>query len=183
MANDSGPQWVAYRYDPSMAAAILFCILVRLVRVNTCTAFNPAAGSLAFSKVSTDVKQFSALTILHFTNLIRTRTWVLIPFLIGGFFESIGYIGRILSANQTPDWTLGPYIMQTLLLLLAPALFAASIYMVLGRIILVTEGQRHAVVTVKWLTTIFVMGDVVSFLAQSGGMLASGPLARRCQVL
>ena len=143
----------------------------------------PAFDSVALFEISTDIEQFSMLTILHLINLIRTRTWVLIPFLIGGFFEFTGYIGRILSANQTPDWTLGPYIMQTLLLLLAPALFAASIYMVLGRIILVTEGQGHAVVRVKWLTTIFVMGDVVSFLAQSGGMLAPGLLDRDCRTL
>ena len=182
MANDSGPQWVAYRYDPSMAAAILFCILVCLIQFTTYTALSPALNRLCSFEMCTDTKQFSMLTILHLTNLIRTRTWVLIPFLIGGFFESIGYIGRILSANQTPDWSLGPYIMQTLLLLLAPALFAASIYMVLGRIILVTEGQRHAVVRVKWLTTIFVMGDVVSFLAQSGGTLFPILLASRCQI-
>jgi hypothetical protein len=68
------------------------------------------------------------------------------------------------------EWTLGPYIMQSILLLVAPALFAASIYMLLGRIVLLTEGERHSLIRAKWLTKIFVAGDVVSFMTQSAGM-------------
>ena len=42
--------------------------------------------------------------------------------------------------------------------------------MILGRIILVTEGEIHSFIKQKWLTKIFVVGDVVSFLMQGGGM-------------
>lgn len=59
--------------------------------------------------------------------------------------------------------------MQSLLLLVAPALFAASIYIILGRIILLTDGEKHSLIRQKWLTKIFVAGDVLSFLVQSGG--------------
>ncbi|KAJ9618633.1 hypothetical protein H2203_008835 [Taxawa tesnikishii (nom. ined.)] len=128
-----------YHYNPSMAAAIVFIIL------------------------------FLATSAVHTWQLAKRRTWYFIPFLLGGFFEWIGYIGRALSAKETPNWTLGPYIMQTLLLLVAPALFAASIYMVLGRIIRLTDGERCSLIRSKWLTKIFVAGDVISFLAQSGG--------------
>lgn len=62
--------------------------------------------------------------------------------------------------------------MQLLLLLIAPALFAASIYMVLGRIIALTEGECHSLIRQKWLTKIFVMGDVVSFIVQAAGELS-----------
>jgi hypothetical protein len=89
--------------------------------------------------------------------------------------EAIGYVGRLLNAGQNyGDWTTGPYIMQSLTLLLAPALFAASIYMVLGRLIRLVDGETHSPIRTKWLTPIFVAGDVISFLAQSagGGMLA-----------
>lgn len=75
------------------------------------------------------------------------------------------------SSKQTPNWTDGPYIVQSLLLLLAPALFAASIYMVLGRIVLLTDAERHSLIRAKWLTKLFVLGDVLSFLTQSSGML------------
>ena len=59
--------------------------------------------------------------------------------------------------------------MQTLLLLVAPALFTASIYMVLGRLILLTDGEAFAPIRARWLTKIFVCGDTLSFLVQGGG--------------
>ena len=87
--------------------------------------------------------------------------------------EVIGYIGRVLNTNEEPGcWTMGPYIMQSVLILIAPALFAASIYMILGRIILLTEGEHHSLIRRKWLTKIFVFGDVASFMLQSSGMRA-----------
>lgn len=64
---------------------------------------------------------------------------------------------------------MGPYIMQNVLILIAPALMAASIYMILGRIILLTEGEHHALIRRRWLTKIFVFGDVASLLLQSSG--------------
>jgi hypothetical protein len=62
------------------------------------------------------------------------------------------------------------------LILVAPALFAASIYMELGRIILLTDGIQHSIIPKKWLTKIFVIGDVISFCLQAagGGIMASG---------
>ncbi|OKL63501.1 hypothetical protein UA08_01558 [Talaromyces atroroseus] len=135
-----------YHYNPSISAAVIFILL------------------------------FLAATLLHLYQLFRTRAWFLIPFIVGGFFEWIGYVGRAISHTQTPDWTLGPYLLQTLLLLVAPALFAASIYMELGRIILLIDGESHALIKKKWLTKIFVCGDVLSFLMQAagGGIQASG---------
>ena len=88
---------------------------------------------------------------------------------ITSIVEIVGYAARTFSASQTPNWTTGPYIVQTILLLVAPALFAASIYMILGRIILMTGGETHAIVKRRWLTKLFVLGDVVSFTVQAGG--------------
>jgi hypothetical protein len=90
--------------------------------------------------------------------------------------EVLGFVGRILSTNDF--WALGPFIMQSLLLLVAPALFAASIYIILGRIILLTDGEKHSLIRQKWLTKIFVVGDCISFLAQcgGGGIQAAGSL-------
>jgi hypothetical protein len=34
--------------------------------------------------------------------------------------EIIGFIGRIMSGRESPNWTLGPYIIQAILLLVAP---------------------------------------------------------------
>jgi hypothetical protein len=43
-----------YRYNPSMAAAVIFIIL------------------------------FFLITTLHFYQMMRTRTWIFIPFVLGG---------------------------------------------------------------------------------------------------
>ncbi|KAF5617307.1 Rta1 domain protein, partial [Fusarium tjaetaba] len=118
---------------------------------------------------------FSALTICHLFQLIRYRTFYLVPFLIGCIFEAIGYAGRAISAKQTPDWAIMPYVLQSLLLLLGPTMLAASIYMSLGRLIKSLEADSYSLVPIEFLTKTFVIGDVISFLAQSagGGMLAN----------
>lgn len=74
-----------------------------------------------------------------------------------------------MSSSQSPNWTLGPYLIQSLFLLLAPALLAASIYMFLGRIILVLQAEDLALLKKKWLTKLFVTGDVLSFMLQGAG--------------
>ncbi|KAJ5327677.1 hypothetical protein N7452_008067 [Penicillium brevicompactum] len=95
--------------------------------------------------------------------------------------ETFGYLARYASAEETPNWTTKPYIAQSLMLLLAPAFFAASIYMILGRIIRVLNGASCSMVRPSWLTKIFVTGDVLSFLIQSGGggMLATAKTASK----
>ncbi|PLB52704.1 RTA1 like protein [Aspergillus steynii IBT 23096] len=147
-SNQEAISFSFYHYDPTKVGAIIFILL------------------------------FIGTTAMHLFQMIKTRTWFFTPFVIGGFFEWIGYIGRAMSSDETPNWTLGPYLLQTLLLLLAPALFAASIYMLMGRIILVLQAESHAMLKKKWLTKIFVTGDVLSFLLQSagGGIQASGSL-------
>ena len=76
-----------------------------------------------------------------------------------------------MSASESPNWTLGPYVMQSTLLLVAPALFAASIYMELGRVIRLVKGEKLSLIRVTLMTKIFVAGDVLSFLMQASGML------------
>ena len=83
--------------------------------------------------------------------------------------EVIGYIGRAIASQQGRNWTVGPYIMQSLLLLLAPAFFAASIYMSLARITQSIGAEDRCFISPRWLTRIFVTGDVLSLLVVAGG--------------
>lgn len=83
--------------------------------------------------------------------------------------QVIGYAARAKSGNESPNWTLGPYIIQSILLLVAPALYAATIYMELGRIVLMIDGEGRVLISKKWMTKIFVTGDVLSFILQAGG--------------
>lgn len=83
-----------------------------------------------------------------------------------GTVEFVGYCGRASAYNKTDR--IMPYVVQSVFILLAPALFAASIYMTLGRIIRSIDGDRHSIIPLRWLTRFFVLGDVLSFLIQGG---------------
>ncbi|KAJ5569010.1 RTA1 domain protein, partial [Penicillium hetheringtonii] len=120
---------------------------------------------------------FLLLSILHMIRLFQKRAYFFIPFVVGLLFECAGYIARIFSHFDTA--ALGPYIVQTMLILVAPPLFAASIYMTLGRIILKLDAEDQSIIPVRYLTKLFVIGDVISFLLQcgGGGYMAAGTLS------
>jgi hypothetical protein len=54
-------------------------------------------------------------------------------------------------------------------ILLPPVLFAASIYMMLGRIIIALRGDGYSPIRPSRLTKTFLAGDIVSFYIQGGG--------------
>lgn len=128
-----------YPYDPSTVAAAVFTIL------------------------------FLLDALIHIFQLIRTRTWYFVALIVGVLMECVGYATRFQNARQNPDYTLGPFIAQTLLILVAPSLIAATVYMILGRIILATDGERYSFIKKKWLTKIFVASDIVSFFILAVG--------------
>ena len=97
--------------------------------------------------------------------------------------EVIGFGARASAHNKTAS--LMSYCIQNVFILLGPTLFAATVYMTLGRIIRSIRAEQHSIVRVDWLTKIFVMGDVLSFLIQgtAGGLMASGGSANLGQDL
>lgn len=165
-SSDGGTDFVLYRYNPSIPAAVVF------------------------------IAVFLIATILHCIQLWRYRTYFFVPFIIGllceccpdfqsilesarktntntpyAIVECAGYTARIFS--HFDNEALGPYIVQTMLILVAPPLFAASIYMTLGRVIVALNCHELSIVPVRYLTKIFVVGDVISFLLQCAGMCRS----------
>jgi len=129
-----------YDYDPTKTGALFFAIL------------------------------FFVVSLIQLFKLFNYRAWYFPPMIIGGVLECIGYLARYKSTQETPDWTEGPYIVQALTILVATALKAATIYMVLGRIILATEGEEFSLIRKRLLTKIFVCGDLLSFLVLAGGV-------------
>ncbi|KAF3931172.1 hypothetical protein ABW19_dt0202167 [Dactylella cylindrospora] len=117
---------------------------------------------------------FGICALLHAWRIFKFKAWYFIPFLIGTLAESIGYGSRI--GNHYDLWNQTYFIMQTLLILLGPAFFAASIYMTLSRIAIALHGEQLLLIRPKFLTACFVTGDVLSIAAQGlgGGLLASG---------
>ncbi|KAH7010956.1 RTA1 like protein-domain-containing protein [Macrophomina phaseolina] len=115
---------------------------------------------------------FAVTTAIHLAQLIRHRTFYFITFALGGVCEIVGYLARSIVATEYPSCTKVPYILNTVLPLMAPALFAASMYMVLGHIIRQTEGEELALVRASWRTKILLLGDVLSGVTQAiGGVM------------
>ena len=81
--------------------------------------------------------------------------------------EIVSYDARV-CCRYNPTGTV-PYAIYALLVLLAPILIAASIYMYLGRIIFAVRGEQHCIIPARFLTKIFVSGDVICFLIQAAG--------------
>lgn len=86
--------------------------------------------------------------------------------------ETIGYTARAAAHNNTQS--LFPYIVQFLLILLAPLFFAASIYSILGHLIYRINGDNISIVHPSIMTKNFVVSDALCFLIQGtgGGMLS-----------
>lgn len=147
--------WKAYQYTPSLIAAVVSCALFAVVTIVIIAQLTISLRSKRASKES------------------KRLLLSLLPFIFGGATEVLGYIGRMMSHNDTEK--LGPFIMQAVLLLVAPALLAATIYMTLGRIIWKIDCSHHSIIPLKWLTKFFVVGDVLSFFMQgTGGGLTAG---------
>ncbi|KAL4728042.1 hypothetical protein ACLX1H_004751 [Fusarium chlamydosporum] len=110
---------------------------------------------------------FAILTVAHTWRLFRVRAYYFTAFTIGGIFETVGYAGRIWS--HFDKLSVGGFVLQAIPILVAPALFAASIYMILGRLIRTVGASHLSLVPVQWVTRIFVTGDVIAFSLQAGG--------------
>lgn len=158
-----------WKYVPSVAAAVLFILI------------------------------FLVMTGLICYRMFRTKTWFCIPFAIGGFctlhacqpiicessyspdifaVEFAGYCARASASKKTGK--IMPFASQNVFILLGPALFAASIYMCLSRIIHGIQASHLSPIKPRILTRTFVTGDVLSFVVQGGaaGMMVTGKNAK-----
>ncbi|KAK1143704.1 hypothetical protein N8T08_006104 [Aspergillus melleus] len=139
-------------------------ILTFSVLMNTLT--NHGACTIVFSVIG--------LLVCFLGALPRTMAnvyWMAIA------FEFIGYCARASAHGKTGNMM--PFCIQNVFILLGPALFAASVYMVLGRVVVAVKGEKYSIIPIRWLTKLFVLGDVLSFLIQGGaaGMMISTDLA------
>jgi hypothetical protein len=88
-----------------------------------------------------------------------------------------GHGARYVSARSPIE--LGPYIAQSLFIILPPSLYAATIYMIYGRLVLFVNAAKASVIRPTRVTKIFVLGDVLAFFLQAGGggMMAQADMA------
>ena len=92
--------------------------------------------------------------------------------------EFVGYAAR--ASAHTKTGKLMPFAIQNSMILLAPVLFAASVYMTLGRVVRAVKGERHSVIRPDWLTKLFVTGDILSLAVQgsAAGLMIISELAK-----
>lgn len=138
---------------------------------------------------------FLGATAAHCWRVYKDKTKFCIAFAVGCFckrkppptfdinadseiVEFVGYCARASAHNKTGR--VMPYSIQNVFILVAPALFAASIYMTLGRIVRSVRGEQYSIIRIQWLTKTFVLGDVLSFLVQGGaaGLMVTGSHAK-----
>jgi RTA1 like protein len=104
------------------------------------------------------------------------RSWWIIPLIIGLMLEVGGYATRIYASSKHERlFEKDPLMAQLILIVIAPALFSAVNYAVLGFLVdcgglaSSTLGGRHGLFTI-----VFVTCDVISLMIQSvGGAMAS----------
>ena len=85
-----------------------------------------------------------------------------------------GYGARISSHYNNQAW--GPYITQGVLTLIGPLWFAATIYMMLGRTIVLAGDDGHvSFLKPRWYTRVFVGADVGTLIVQGLGMFFGVP--------
>ena len=115
---------------------------------------------------------FALSLVVHIGQGIRYRTWTfLIAMGFGGLGEVIGYIGRIMSHNN--PWNEDAFLTQIVCLTIAPAFFAAAIYLCLSRIVTI-YGAGISRMPPVYYTRLFIACDFVSLVLQAaGGGIAS----------
>ncbi|KAH8664754.1 RTA1 like protein-domain-containing protein [Ilyonectria robusta] len=98
--------------------------------------------------------------------IYKTKARFCNVFAVGCFFEVVGYGARASAHDKTGK--IMTYAIQNMFILVAPTLFAASIYMTLGRIITSIQAEKYSMIRPSRLTKTFVTGDVLSFVIQGG---------------
>ncbi|KAK2827864.1 hypothetical protein FQN49_007267 [Arthroderma sp. PD_2] len=117
-------------------------------------------------------------SFLFYTTIIGPRTGkyrntsFFIPICIGGLIEVLAYIMRCVSIKM--DKVIALYAVSSSLIVIAPVLVCASLYLLVGRLIRAglppsDKQQRILGINPWWLPRIFVTSDILSFLTQASG--------------
>lgn len=111
-------------------------------------------------------------TIVQIVFVVRNgkekRVWVLLPFILGGLLETLGYIARICSIRSPT--VKGPWIAQILLILIAPAFFTMTYHLTINRLFPILDARKFSLVPLNWLAKVFVIADLWCFFLLGAGV-------------
>ncbi|KZM26651.1 uncharacterized protein EKO05_0005388 [Ascochyta rabiei] len=117
---------------------------------------------------------FTILTLLQVWAYVRHRKTSIVYIIIGGLCEIAGFSARIGSHYDNEAWV--PFIIQGTLLLIGPLFFAATVYMMLGRIINLANASAISRISPRWYTRIFVTADISTLVVQGLGASLMGTM-------
>lgn len=109
---------------------------------------------------------FGVLLIAHLYQSIRARIYYMWPLILATALEFAGYILRKYTIDHRTEKP--PSVAGQVLIIMAPACFAANLYMLVGRIMLFI-GSTYSIVRPGWITPIFVGFDVLAIGLQGLG--------------
>ncbi|KAK1485974.1 uncharacterized protein CCOS01_07276 [Colletotrichum costaricense] len=109
---------------------------------------------------------FAGITVFHVWLIRRYKTKYFIPMVLGGICDTFGHLGRAWagSAPLSPK----PFMLQLMLILVAPVFISATIYVNLGRLKEALLGHQRRKCSP---TSIFILTDIIAFCTQIGGSL------------
>lgn len=172
MSSREDGKFQLYKYTPNVGASVLFIVLFSLGTIIITYQVYFHAIKLKRKLPLWGRAGESEQKNLRFLN-VKEFVGAYVPLLVGCLLEVIGYIGRAVSNNNREK--LAPYILQSVLLLIAPTFFAASIYMIFGRMARLVFAESYVLLPTKINTTTYVLADIFSLLIQAsgGGLMAS----------
>ncbi|KAF5012735.1 hypothetical protein FDECE_1228 [Fusarium decemcellulare] len=109
---------------------------------------------------------FAFATAIHIAGIHRYKTKYFIPMVLGGICETFGYYGRAW-AGSLPNLP-RPFMLQLMLILVAPVFISATLYVTLGKFKQGLLGQPKRKCSP---TAVFILTDIVAFCTQIGGSL------------
>jgi len=149
-----------YRYTPSRTAAYAYLALFSLSGFAHLIMMFPLSAAFFVPLVlgCASKSQLSRLGV--FFKLLKL-------ILIHDSVEAGGYYCRAWSAADTHK--ILPFVASGLLILAAPPMLAATAYMNFGRMIRNLKADACSLISPRWLTKLFILGDVICLASQLAG--------------
>ncbi|KAF4775323.1 rta1 domain-containing protein [Colletotrichum scovillei] len=109
---------------------------------------------------------FAGISVYHVWLIRKYKTKYFLPMVLGGICDTFGHLGRAWagSAPLSPK----PFMLQLMLILVAPVFISATIYVNLGRLKEALLGHQRRKCSP---TIIFILTDIIAFCTQIGGSL------------
>lgn len=82
--------------------------------------------------------------------------------------ETFGYYGRAWASSDPHDF--GAWALQAFLIICAPPMISATVYMSLGRTVRILGARANALISPRATTPLFVIGDTIAFISQLAGI-------------